>query len=102
MFLDTIKRDLLDEPRRCGLRGQCLVNTHALMELIEHFERLDSAARVQHDYGHAPLPRILNEVLHALYCTDRDGESLIIMVMEIIARYIREHRKLSYMNNVFK
>ena len=93
-FLQTIKTQLYDErkQRGRGARSIATVDRKSLEELIRHFESLDSEARdrnTQSDDLHLQL----HVTLEALYKEGRDGERLMMIVMDTLAPLIRERVK---------
>ena len=96
-FLKHLKDKAFD--RRYGNREQVTVDRKALLDLIEHFERLDSADRAQVD------TRDLNENLHyaieAVYKNNKCTETTLLIVMQTLEPLIKERLKTSELKNKF-
>ena len=96
-FLKHLKDKAFD--RSYGNREQVTVDRKALLDLIEHFERLDSADRAQAD------TRDLNENLHyaieAVYKNSKCTETTLLIVMQTLEPLIKERLKTSELKNKF-
>ncbi len=90
-FLKIIKQQLND-PKRSRGRIEIPVCRQSLMELVHHFERLDSAARAQSD-NHHDLHRQLHNTLEALYREGRDSDRLMMSIMDTLSPLIQERLK---------
>ncbi len=94
-FLQTIKNALHDERGQRGRRGYNVVPTRALIELVEHFERVESQQRLAHNRKHVPEPaRILAESLIASYHTLKDEGALFLFIMDVLKPLIEERKKM--------
>ncbi len=100
-FLDKLKRDIYNEESRRGLRNQVIVRTRPLLDLIDHYEKMDSFARSQSDM-HASLEHKLSNVLHALYCETHDSERLMLLIMKILKPMIKARIKEDTINSVYE
>ena len=99
-FLQVIKRDMYDEKSRRGFQNKCIVDTRALCDLIDNFERLDSFVRSQNDM-HTELEQKLSNVLQAFYCENHDSERLMLLIMKILGPMIERRIKESTINNIY-
>lgn len=99
-FIETIKRDMYDEHQRRGLRNKVVVDTRALRELIEHYEKMDSFARSESDM-HCSLHHKLHNVLDALYSENHDSERLMLDVMGILKPMIERRVKESEIDAIY-
>jgi hypothetical protein len=94
-FLQTIKNALHDERRQRGRGGYTEVPTRALIELVEHFEWVESQQRVDHDRKHFPDPaKILAESLIASYHTLKDEGALFLFIMDVLKPLIEDRKKM--------
>ena len=92
-FLNTIKNALHDERYHRGSRGQTLVNTKALIELIDHFERLDLERRLDCDHTKQDPWRILFHSLDLCYKLEKDEGKLLLFIMDTLKPLIQERIK---------
>ena len=80
-FVETLKRNLNDEQNRLGMRNRCCVDSHALRDLINAYERIDSADRCRGSARHS-LYMQLHYVIEALYRNgDDSGDALMLKIM---------------------
>ena len=98
--VDTIKRQMYDEEKRRGLRNQVVVDTPALLELLDRLERIDAFARSMSD-DHASLQHRLCNVMRALYAENHDSERLMLLIMDILKPMVLARVKESEMDRVY-
>lgn len=92
-FLDQVKADMGDYRKRAGLHGNALVNARALQELIDDYERMDSANRVSHNSKSAPPYQILVEAITAPYREQgKNSERVLEIIMETLLPLIQQKR----------
>lgn len=95
-FIDIIKKQMLYDRRRAGAPiDKVVVNRKELDELVERFERLDSAVRADDHLKvkDGDLYSQLHFILQALYKKDRDGEMLMLCIMDTLKPLIEERVK---------
>lgn len=93
-FLTTIKNALHDERHRRGSQGHTLVPTRALIELVEHFERLDNERRLDCDHTKQDPWRILFSSLCLCYQLEKDEGKLWLFIMDTLKPLIQERIKV--------
>jgi len=97
-FLTHLKSAVFDTRR--GNREQVTVNRSALLDLLYHFDRLDTEARAQID------TRDLNENLHhaieAVYKNNDCSEKTLLIVMDTLGPLIRERLKENDLKGMFR
>ena len=93
-FLNTIKNTLHDERHHRGSQGHTLVPTRAFIELVEHFERLDSEHRSISTQVCEPLEHRLHTILEALYKEGMCGEQLMLIIMDTLKPLIKDRQKM--------
>ena len=80
-FLKRIKGNLNDHRR--GSRESVTVDRRSLIELVEHFERLDSEGRAFHDSG--SVRQNLHHAIEAMfYAQAKDSEFILLVVVETL------------------
>jgi hypothetical protein len=102
-FLEEIKSSLTNDEKRRGLRQQVTVNSRALLELIQDYERLDSYMRCVYEDkdNFVPLETRLHNVVTAMYHGRSSEDSLLLFVVNVLAPLIKETIKLKYFENLF-
>jgi len=97
-FIEKIKKSIEDRENGRGLRGKTVVDTRALIELINAFEALDSAERVEHNKNmKGRIRHTLAEALEALY---RDQDRHSDLVMEIVMHTLKPLMEEKYQQKV--
>ena len=93
-FLQKIKDDILDDQRQRGHRSEVLVNTRALVDLINAFEQLDTTFRIQHNYISDMVQIRLSNTVKAIYLNNLgDVHDIINIVMATLNPIIEEQNK---------
>jgi len=94
--IQRIKTDLNSRERRMGMRKECVVNTKALREVINDYDRMDSRLRAMH-LSEAPctaLPQLLYAVLLAMYMRDKkSSDDIMRSVVAHLSDIIKEDDK---------
>lgn len=97
-FLKHLKDKAFD--RRYGSREQVTVDRKALLDLINHFERLDTAERAQIDTR--DLNRNLSYAIEAVYKNNKCTEKTLLIVMGTLEPLIKERLKENELKSMFR
>ena len=91
--LARLKENLTSPRQRIGQQSVVVDRRH-LREILEHFEQLDTAARALHPetQGRHVYERLALDI-EAAYQQSRDGEALLVVIMETLGPLIKERRK---------
>lgn len=94
-FLKKIKADLRNEEKMRGMRGKVTVDTKSLMELVAHFESLDSYHRsTSYDFKREVAARQLGELITTVYRLEsKNSEKTLMIIMDTLRPLMEERHK---------
>ena len=94
-FVDIIKRTLNDPESHRGFRGKTVVDTEALIQLVKHFDRMESIDRLQHNKkNNESIRHTLAEALEAVYRSQGQESDLTMeIVMHVLKPLIEERHQ---------
>lgn len=93
-FLQSIKNSVFDYRMRVS-PDKVVVDRRHLMELIEHFERIDSELRSRHNEGQVHFNQHLAEAITAAWHrSNKDGEGTLLVIMDTLRPLMLEERKV--------
>ena len=101
-FYQKIKNDFNNKRNHHGLRNRCLVDTKALYELLDDYERMDSLLRAQADDPYLSLSHRLHNFLQAMYHKNPDSERLMLEIMSTLKPLIEERLKRKEIYQIYK
>jgi len=93
--LKRLKKDILEIERRRGMRELVTVNSRALRELLDDYERMESAERVAHNgINSETITVALMDAIEAAYHqNNKNSETTMIVIMDTLKRLAEETRK---------
>jgi hypothetical protein len=97
-FLKHLKDQAFDH--RYGNRDQVSVNRRALIDLINQFEREDSAERAAVDTRNLNIN--LSHAIEAVYRNNKCTETTLLIIMETLGQLIKERLKENDLKAVFR
>ena len=101
-YFDKIKKEMLDEQNRRGLRDKVIVDARALHQLLDDYERMDSILRERYDDdAYDELKHKLYNILRALYYENHDSEQLMLFIMGTLRPMIEERIKYNVIDRIF-
>lgn len=92
---ERIKTDLYGERNRRGNRETSVVDTRSLLELLRHYESLDSEARALHPEGRR---QEINEQLHHMITASyikqgKNAETTLMLIMDTLRPLMEQKEK---------
>ena len=103
-FLRLIKEEINDYEKRRGMRESIVVNTCALRELIDRYERLESWERAiqEHQIPGISLHMVLADAITAVYHSHgKNAEATLLTIMDTLKPLIEEKQKAEQIDRVF-